>query len=148
MLWGVFFLLGHVLPLIDDVTSPLVNGDVSINIMEELFRHIQRPMERGSYEGLVMGPSIEVFNHCRLSEDGNTIPHQLKTLQKEVERLIVLALYGHVPWLRRLIRKRRKLATTSHRSQPSCRCSGDRDDRSIGACPTLALWGGMPSASS
>lgn len=111
MLWGVFFLLSHVLPLIDNVASPLVYGDVSINVMEELFRHIQSPMERGSYEGLIMGPSIEVFNHYRLSEDGNTIPHRLKTLQKGVERLVVLALYGPVPWLRRLIRKRRKLVT-------------------------------------
>lgn len=62
MRWGhgplahlVFFLLGPVLSLLDEVTSPLVCGDVSVGVVEELLRGSQSLVEDGPYEGLVTG---------------------------------------------------------------------------------------------
>jgi hypothetical protein len=54
-----------------------------------------------------IGSSIEVFNHSRLSNFGNMVPHRLKYFVELSESLIILPLNGfEVPWLRRFIGER------------------------------------------
>jgi hypothetical protein len=71
-------------------------------------------MEDGPHEGLIMGPTIEVFNHYHLSDDGNVIPHPPKVLHEGSKGLVVLALdILEIPWLRRFIREQLKVGDKS-----------------------------------
>lgn len=108
--WGIFFFLGFDLPLLDEVMSLLVCGDVSIGVAEELLRGSRSFMEDGVSKGLVTRSMIEVFDHWCLSDIGNVVPYRLKMLQEGPKGFIVLALDGlEVPWLRHLIREHLKV---------------------------------------
>jgi hypothetical protein len=72
-----------------------------------LFRSGQFLLEYGSDEGLVVGSTIEVFNHNHLSDFRDAIPHHLKSFEERLEGFIVLAPNGfEVPWLRWFIGER------------------------------------------
>jgi hypothetical protein len=52
---------------------------------------------------VVMRAPVEVLTHY-LDDVGDAVPHQLKTLQERVERIVLLALDGfEVPWLHQLV---------------------------------------------
>jgi hypothetical protein len=63
-------------------------------------------LKYGSDKGWVIGPSIEVFKHSRLSDFKNTVPHRLKSFEERLESFIILPPNGfEIPWLRQFIRE-------------------------------------------
>jgi hypothetical protein len=67
-------------------------------------------LEYGSYEGRLVGSSIEVLNHSCLGDFGDAVPHHLKSFEERSEGLIILLANGfEVPWLRRFIGERREV---------------------------------------
>jgi hypothetical protein len=91
----------------DEVLGPLIRGDVDVRLPKQLFGCGRRLLEYGSNEGRIVGSSIEVFNHSRLNNFGDAVPHRLKSFEKRSEGLIILAPNGfEVPWLCRFIGER------------------------------------------
>jgi hypothetical protein len=83
-------LLVHVLPrrercgicATDEVLGPLIHCDVDVCLSEQLFGGGRCLLKYVPGKGRVVGFPIEVFNHIRLSDFGNTIPHRLKSFEE------------------------------------------------------------------
>jgi hypothetical protein len=65
----------------DEVLGPLICGDVEVYLPEQLFGSGRCFLEYGSDEGQVIGSPVEVFNHYRLDDYGDSVPHGLKPLE-------------------------------------------------------------------
>jgi hypothetical protein len=64
-------------------------------------------LKYGPDKGRVIGSPIEVFNHSRLNDFRNMVPHRLKTFDEQSESFITLSPNGlEVPWLHRFIGER------------------------------------------
>jgi hypothetical protein len=85
----------------DEVLSSLVGGDVEVGFPEQLLGGSRRFLQYGSDEGRVIGSSIEVLDHGRLRDLGDTISHGLEPFEVRPESFVPPALDGfEVPWLR------------------------------------------------
>jgi hypothetical protein len=85
----------------DEVLSSLVGGDVEVGFPEQLLEGSRRFLQYGSDEGRVIGSSVEVLDHDRLRDLGDTISHGLEPFEVRPESFVPLALDGfEVPWLR------------------------------------------------
>jgi hypothetical protein len=88
----------------DEVLSPFVGGDVEVRFSEQLLGGGRRLLQFGSDEGRVIGSSVEILNHCCLSDLGDAISHGLKPLEVRPKCFIPPAPDGfEVPRLRRLV---------------------------------------------
>ena len=76
----------------DEVLSSLVGGDVEIGFPEQLFGSSRRLLQYGSDESRVIRSSIEVFDHGRLRDLGDTISHGLEPFEVRPESFVPLAL--------------------------------------------------------
>jgi hypothetical protein len=85
----------------DEVLSWLFGGDVDVGFPEQLLGGSRRLLQYGSDEGRVVGSSVEVLDHGRLRDLGDTIPHGLEPFEVRPESFVPPALDGfEVPWLR------------------------------------------------
>ena len=85
----------------DEVLGPLVGGDVEVGFPEQLFGGSRRLLQYGSDEGRVIGSSVEVLDHGRLRDLGDTISHGLEPFEVRPESFVPPTLDGfEVPWLR------------------------------------------------
>jgi hypothetical protein len=85
----------------DEVLSSLVGGDVEVGFPEQLLGGSRRLLQYGSDEGRAIGSSVEVLDHGRLCDLGDTISHGLEPFEVRPESFVTLALDGfEVPWLR------------------------------------------------
>jgi hypothetical protein len=66
----------------NQVPSSLIRGDVDVRLPEHLFEGGRCFLKYGPNKGRVVGSPIEVFNHSRLSDLGNTVPHCLKPFEE------------------------------------------------------------------
>jgi hypothetical protein len=57
----------------DEALSSLVGGDVEVGFPEQLLGGSRRLLQYGSDEGRVVGSSVEVLDHGRLCDLGDTI---------------------------------------------------------------------------
>jgi hypothetical protein len=90
----------------NEVLSLLVRGDVDVRLPEQLFRGGRCFLKYGPNKGRVVGSSIEVFDHSRLSDLGDTVPHCLKPFEERTKSFIILWPNGfEVPRLCRFIRE-------------------------------------------
>ena len=88
----------------NEVLGPLVGGDVEVGFPEQLLGGSRRFLQYGSDEGRVIGSSVEVLDHGRLRDLGDTISHGLKPFEVRPESLIPPTLDGfEVPRLRWLV---------------------------------------------
>ena len=88
----------------NEVLSLLICGDVDVRLPEQLFRGGGYFLNYGSDESQIVGSPIEVFDHSRLSDLGNTVPHCLKPLEERMKSFIILSPNGfEIPRLRRFI---------------------------------------------
>jgi hypothetical protein len=98
----------------NEVLSPLIRDNVDVRLPEQLFRGGRYFLKYGSDKGWVVGSPIEVFNYCRLSDFGDTVPHRLKSFEERTKSFIILSPNGfEVPWLRRFIRKKLEILDKS-----------------------------------
>jgi hypothetical protein len=89
----------------DEVLSPFVSGDVEVRFSKQLLGGGRRLLQYGSDKGRVIRSPVEVFNHCRLTDFGDTVSHGLESLEVRSKCFITSAPDGfEVPWLCRLIR--------------------------------------------
>jgi hypothetical protein len=65
----------------DEVLGPLIHGDVDVRLLEQLFGGGRCLLKYGPDESWVIRSPIEIFNHCRLSDFENTVPHCLKSFE-------------------------------------------------------------------
>jgi hypothetical protein len=65
----------------DEVQGSLVGGDVEVGFPEQLLGGSWRLLQYGSDEGRVIGSSIEVLDHGRLRDFGDTISHGLEPFE-------------------------------------------------------------------
>jgi hypothetical protein len=65
----------------DEVLSLFVGGDVEVGFLEQLLRGSRRHLQYGSDEGRVIRSPVEVLDHCRFRDLGDTISHGLKSLE-------------------------------------------------------------------
>jgi hypothetical protein len=65
----------------DEVLSSFVGGDVEVGFPEQLLRGSRRLLQYGSDEGRVIRSPVEVLDHCRFHDLGDTISHGLKSLE-------------------------------------------------------------------
>jgi hypothetical protein len=65
----------------DEVLSSFVSGDVEVGFPEQLLGGSRRLLQYGSNEGRVIRSLVEVLDHCRFRELGDTISHGLKSLE-------------------------------------------------------------------
>ena len=65
----------------DEVLGPLVGGDVEVSFLEQLLGGSRRLLQYGSDEGRVIGSSVEVLDHGRLRDLGDTISHGLEPFE-------------------------------------------------------------------
>jgi hypothetical protein len=65
----------------NEVLGLFIHGYVEVYLLEQLFRGDGCFLEYGSNEGRVIGSLVEVFNHRRLGDFGNEVPHGLKPLE-------------------------------------------------------------------
>jgi hypothetical protein len=65
----------------DEVLSPFIGGDVEVCFLEQLLGGGRCLLHYGSDEGRVIGSSVEILNHCCLSDLGDAISHGLKPLE-------------------------------------------------------------------
>jgi hypothetical protein len=85
----------------DEVLSSLVGGDVEVGFPEQLLGGSWRLLQYGSDEGRVIGSSVEVLDHGRLRDLGDTISHSLEPFEVRTESFVPPTLDGfEVPWLR------------------------------------------------
>jgi hypothetical protein len=88
----------------DEVPSSLVGGDIEVGFPEQLFGGSRRLLQYGSDEGRVIGSPVEVFDHRRFRDLGDTISHGLESFEVRPESFVPPVLDGfEVPWLRRLV---------------------------------------------
>jgi hypothetical protein len=88
----------------DEVLGSLVGGDVEVGFPEQLLEGSWRLLQYGSDEGRVIGSSVEVLDHDRLRDLGDTISHGLEPFEVRPESFVPPALDGfEVPWLRRFV---------------------------------------------
>jgi hypothetical protein len=81
--------------------SSLVGGDVEIGFSKQLLGGSRRFLQYGSDEGRVIGSSVEVLDHGRLRDLGDTISHSLEPFKVRSESFVPPALDGfEAPWLR------------------------------------------------
>jgi hypothetical protein len=84
--------------------SPLICSDVDIRLPKQLFRGGGCFLKYGSNESWIVGSPIEVFDHIRLSDLGDTVPHCLKSSEERTKSFIILSPNGfEIPWLHRFI---------------------------------------------
>jgi hypothetical protein len=85
----------------NEVLSSLVGGDVEVDFPEQLLGGNRCFLQYGLDEGQVIGSSIEVLDHGRLRDLGDTISHGLEPFEVQSESFVPPALDGfEVPWLR------------------------------------------------
>jgi hypothetical protein len=85
----------------DEVLSLLVGGDVEVSFPEQLLGGSRHLLQYGSDEGRVIGSSVEVLDHGRLRDLGDTISHGLEPFEVRPESFVPPALDGfEVSWLR------------------------------------------------
>jgi hypothetical protein len=90
----------------DEVLRSLVGGDVEVGFPEQLLGGSRRLLQYGSDEGLVIGSSVEVLDHDRLRDLGDTISHGLEPFEVRPESFVPPTLDGfEVPWLRWFLRE-------------------------------------------
>ena len=65
----------------DEVLSSFVDGDVEVGFPEQLLGGSRLFLQYSSDEGRVIRSPVEVLNHCRFHELGDTISHGLKSLE-------------------------------------------------------------------
>jgi hypothetical protein len=88
----------------DEVLGPFIRGDVEVCLPEQLFGGGRCFLDYGSDKSRVIGSPVEVFNHHRLGDFGDVVPHYMKPLEVRPKGFIVLAPDGfEVPWLRQLV---------------------------------------------
>jgi hypothetical protein len=88
----------------NEVLILLIRGDVDIYLPEQLFRGGRCFLKYGSNESRVIGSPIEVFDHIRLSNLGDTVPHCLKSSEEQTKSFIILSPNRfEIPRLRRFI---------------------------------------------
>jgi hypothetical protein len=75
----------------DEVLGSFIRGDVEVRLPEQLFGGGGCFLEYGSDEGRVIGSPVEVFDHCRLGDFGDAVPHGLKHLEVRPKGLLALA---------------------------------------------------------
>jgi hypothetical protein len=66
---------------LDEVLGSLVGGDVEVGFPEQLLGGSWRLLQYGSDEGRVIGSSVEVLDHGRLRDFGDTISHGLEPFE-------------------------------------------------------------------
>jgi hypothetical protein len=94
----------------NEVLGLLIRGDVDVCLPEQLFGGGWCCLKYGPDKGRVVGSAIEFFNHNRLSNFGNMVPHRLKSFEEQSESFITLPPNGlEVPWLYRFIGERLKI---------------------------------------
>jgi hypothetical protein len=94
----------------DEVLSSLVGGDVEVGFPEQLLGGSRRLVQYGSDEGRVIGSSVEVLDHGRFRDLGDTISHGLEPFEVRPKSLVPPTLDGfEVPWLRRFVGERLKV---------------------------------------
>jgi hypothetical protein len=85
----------------DEVLGSLVDGDVEVGFLEQLLGGSRRFLQYGSDEGRVIGSSIEILDHGRLRDLGDTVSHGLEPFEVRPESFVPPILDGfEVPWLR------------------------------------------------
>jgi hypothetical protein len=90
----------------DEVLSSLIGGDVEVGFPEQLLGGSRRLLQYGSDEGRVIGSSVEVLDHGRLRDLGDTISHGLEPFEVRPESFVPPTLDGfEVPWLRWFVRE-------------------------------------------
>ena len=88
----------------DEVLSSLVGGDVEVGFPEQLLGGSRRLLQYGWDEGRVIGSSVEVLDHGRLRDLGDTISHGLEPFEVRPESFVSPTLDGfEVPWLHRFV---------------------------------------------
>jgi hypothetical protein len=65
----------------DEVLSSFVDGDVEVGFSEQLLGGSRRLLQYGSNEGRVITSLVEVLDHCRFRDLGDTISHGLKSFE-------------------------------------------------------------------
>jgi hypothetical protein len=65
----------------DEVLSSFVGGDLEVGFSKQLLGGSRRLLQYGSDEGRVIRSSIEVLDHCRFRDLGDTISLRLKSLE-------------------------------------------------------------------
>jgi hypothetical protein len=65
----------------DEVLSSFVDGDVEVGFPEQLLGGSRLFLQYSSDEGRVIRSPVEVLDHCRFRELGDTISHGLKSLE-------------------------------------------------------------------
>jgi hypothetical protein len=63
----------------DEVLSSFVGGDVEVGFPEQLLKGSWCLLQYGSDEGRVIRSTVEVLDHCRFRDLGDTISHGLKS---------------------------------------------------------------------
>jgi hypothetical protein len=90
----------------DEILGPLVSGDVEVRLSKQLFGGGRCFLQYGSDEGRVNRSSVEVLNHCYLSDFEDTISHGLKPFEVRPKCFIASVPDGfEVPWPRLLVRE-------------------------------------------
>jgi hypothetical protein len=79
----------HGLCASNEVLSPLIRGDVDVRLPEQLFRGGGCFLKYGSDKSQIVGSPIEVFNHYRLNDLGDTVPHCLKPFGEQMKSFII-----------------------------------------------------------
>jgi hypothetical protein len=65
----------------DEVLSSFVGGNVEVGFPEQLLGGSWRLLQYGSDEGRVIRSTVEVLDHCRFRNLGDTISHGLKSFE-------------------------------------------------------------------
>jgi hypothetical protein len=65
----------------DEVLSSFVGSDVEVGFPKQLLGGSRRFLLYGSDEGRVIRSSVEVLDHCRFCDLGDTISHGLKSIE-------------------------------------------------------------------
>jgi hypothetical protein len=65
----------------DEVLSSFVGGDVEVGFLEQLLGGSWHFLQYGSDEGRVIRSPVEVLDHCRFRDLGDTISHGLKSFE-------------------------------------------------------------------
>jgi hypothetical protein len=66
----------------NEVLIPLIHGDVDVRLPEQLFRGGGCFLKYVSDKSRIIGSPIEVFNHSRLSDLRDTVPHCLRPFEE------------------------------------------------------------------
>jgi hypothetical protein len=98
----------------NEFMSPLIRSDVYACLYEQLFKGGRCFLKYGPDKGRVVGSLIEVFNHSRLSDLENMVPHHLKPFEERTKSFIFLQPNGfEVRWLCQFIGERLEICDKS-----------------------------------